>query len=246
MAGSLAYQAYRLIWTGLDWLYPPSCGGCNAVGSRWCVECAHNTQVITPPICPICGQVQRSDVACERCQETRPHYVALRSWSVFGGVVRNALHRLKYKRDVALGEALAQPMIHSLQAQAWPIDLVAPVPLGLARLAERGYNQAALLARPIALFLGLAYCPVIVQRARETRSQVGLSAAARRENVSGAFRALPERVRGKRILIIDDVTTTGSTLDACAQALMEAGADRVYGMTLARAGLAYAESGEAV
>ncbi len=159
--------------------------------------------------------------------------------------MRKAIHRLKYKRDVALGEALAQPMIRCLQTQAWPIDLVAPVPLGLARKAERGYNQAALLARPIALSLGLEYRSNIVWRGRETRSQVGLSAEARRENVAGAFWAKAVQVRGKRVLIVDDVLTTGATVNACAQAVIEAGAECVYGLTLARAGQAHAENSQA-
>jgi ComF family protein len=212
---------------------------------RWCAECNDRTQVITKPICPICGQTQHLDAICGAARSA----AALCSFALVVYVwwrCAHAIHRLKYRRDVGLGEALAQPMIQCLQAQAWPVDLVTPVPLGLARLAERGYNQAALLARPIALFLGLVYCPMVVQRARETRSQVGLSAAARRDNVVGAFRALSERASGKRILIVDDVTTSGATLNACAQALMEAGAECVYGLTLARAGLAYAENSEAV
>jgi len=245
MAGSLAYQVYKLVWSGLDWLYPPSCGGCGAAGARWCEACGLAADVVTAPICPVCGQPQSVDVVCKRCQDAPPYYQALRSRFVYGGGVRKALHRLKYKRDVALGEALAQPMIQCLQAQAWTIDLVAPVPLGLARKAERGYNQAALLARPIALSLGLEYRSNLVRRGRETRSQVGLSAAARRENVAGAFWAKPKHLHGKCVLLVDDVLTTGATVNACAQAIVEAGADCVYGLTLARARQAHAEKDQA-
>jgi len=159
----------------------------------------------------------------------------LRSWAVFAGPVRRALHRLKYRRDVALGEALARPLIDMLRTLRWPVDLVVPVPLGLARLAQRGYNQSALLAKPLALACGLAYQPQALRRARETRSQVGLSAASRRENVSGAFQADRQSVSGKVILVMDDVATSGATLDACASALLQAEARRVYCLTLARA-----------
>jgi competence protein ComFC len=117
----------------------------------------------------------------------------------------------------------------------WDIDLIAPVPLGLARLAERGYNQSSLLARPLSLALNVPYRPQVLTRARETRSQVGLTAAERRLNVSGAFTAHPNWPPGCRILLVDDVATSGSTLEACAEALFAAGARQVYGLTLARA-----------
>jgi ComF family protein len=128
-------------------------------------------------------------------------------------------------------------MIQVLQAQGWQIDLVCPVPLGAARMAERGYNQATLLARPIALSLSLPYADRTVARIKETTSQVGLNLARRRSNVSGAFLAKPEQAAGKSILIVDDVATSGSTLEACANALLEAGARKVYALTLARAAL---------
>ncbi|MCI0520869.1 MAG: ComF family protein [Chloroflexi bacterium] len=154
---------------------------------------------------------------------------------MFEGPVRNALHRLKYQRDVALGEALARPMIQCLQELGWQIDLVTATPMGVVRLAERGYNQADLLARPVALGLGLPYKPKAAAKTKETRSQVGLNLAQRRENVAGAFRARPAEVEGQRILLVDDVSTSGATLDACARALLDGGAAQVWCFTLARA-----------
>jgi ComF family protein len=171
-----------------------------------------------------------------------PHYLALRSWAAFGGKVRNALHRLKYRRDVSLGEALSRPLSDYLQQLEWPIDLVLPVPLGTQRLAERGYNQAELLARPLALASGVRFRTNALWRSRETRSQVGLSANLRRENVAQAFRARPECVEGRKVLIVDDVTTSGATLDSCATALLDAGAQAVYGLTMARAVLSLADN----
>jgi ComF family protein len=117
----------------------------------------------------------------------------------------------------------------------WKVNLVVPVPLGLARLRERGYNQANLIARPLALGSRLAYSSRVVRRVRETQSQVGLSIEQRRENVHGAFLAQPGWVDGKSILVVDDVATSTATLDACAEALLIAGCREVYGLTVSRA-----------
>ncbi len=149
--------------------------------------------------------------------------------------MRSALHRLKYRRNMALGEALARPLADFALAQNWPVDFVAPVPLGRRRLKERGYNQVALIAWPLSVFAGWQYLPAAIRRVRDTASQVGLPAEARRENVRAAFRADDRQVRGKVALIVDDVATTGATLSACAQAFLEAGARSVLALTLARA-----------
>ncbi len=149
--------------------------------------------------------------------------------------MRSALHRLKYRRNMALGEALARPLAAFAAAQGWSVDLVAPIPLGRQRLQERGYNQVALFAWPMAVFNGWPYDPGAVRRCRETRSQVGLSAAERRENMRDAFWADSSRLRGKTVLLVDDVATTGATLSACAQAVLAAGARQVLALTLARA-----------
>ncbi len=110
-----------------------------------------------------------------------------------------------------------------------------PVPLSADHAWERGYNQSTLLARPFALHLRIPLRPCALRRTRITQAQVGLNAQERRENVSRAFMADPRDVAGKSILIVDDVTTTGATMQACAQALRDAGARYVYGLTLARA-----------
>jgi predicted amidophosphoribosyltransferase len=135
-----------------------------------------------------------------------------------------------------LGEILARPLIELLKNQDWIIDLIVPVPLGVARLKERGYNQSALLTRPIALAQGISHRPRALTRTRETRSQVGLTFYERRENVAGAFLADSWLVKDCHALVVDDVATSSATLDACAVALIEAGAQKVYGLTLARAG----------
>jgi ComF family protein len=158
----------------------------------------------------------------------------LRSWAIYGGNLRNALHRLKYKHDIALGDLFARALVECYLELGWQADLIAPVPLGLARLNERGYNQAALLARPLALALALPYRPNAVKRVRETHSQVNLSTQERLANVHDAFGAQRNLVAGRAVLMVDDIATTGATLNSCASALVAAGARNVYALTVAR------------
>lgn len=232
-----AYLVYRWLWESLDWLYPPHCGGCGEPGSRWCARCQESVTIIQPPLCRVCGQPVRIHTTqlCAACRNQRPAYTALRSWAAFIGPLREALHRLKYKKDIALGEILSRDLIHWYQSLGWNAELVVPVPLSKSKMIQRGYNQVAYLARPFAMGLGLAYQPRGMARLRETRSQVGLNREERQDNVSGAFMAKPDLVRGKVILLMDDTATTGATLDECARVLMEAGAREVYAVTAARA-----------
>ena len=160
----------------------------------------------------------------------------MRSWAVFDSSIQNALHTLKYRRNIAgLGDALAHQMADFVRSLRWTLDVVIPVPLSRRRLQERGYNQVALVARPLAYELGLAYSPNLLWKMRDTRSQVGLNMQERRENVSRAYQAHPSAVMRKSILLMDDVSTTGSTISACTEALLLAGAQEVYVLTIARA-----------
>jgi ComF family protein len=122
-----------------------------------------------------------------------------------------------------------------VESLGWTVDLVVPVPLGMRRLKERGYNQVGLIARPLALAMRLAYAPSALCRVRETRSQVGLTRAERHDNVHGAFQAAQRLVNGRKVLLMDDVATTGATLASCAEALCASGAQDVFALTVARA-----------
>ncbi len=236
LKASFSYRYYHLLWAALDLLFPPLCGGCQAPGSRWCPDCAARVQHPAEPVCQACGMPVGSEGSlCSDCRAARPRFHALRSWSVFEDPVRSALHRLKYRRDVGLGEALAPQLVACLESLHWPIDLVVPVPLGRKRRAERGYNQVNLIARPLAMAMGLAYATDALERSHETRSQVGLTRAQRQQNVRNAFSAGRRRVNGRVVLVVDDVATTGSTLASCAEALFAAGARDVFAFTVSRA-----------
>ena len=205
------------------------------MGVRWCDDCQKKIVPLVEGVCERCGIPVKKTTLCDRCRDELPTYRALRSWAAFEFPVRQALHKLKYRRDLGLGDALAVPILDFADGLHWPFEVVLPVPLGRKRMEERGYNQVALIAQPFALALGREYRPAALRRKRETRSQVGLSANERHENVKDAFVADPRFVQGKIVLVFDDVATTGATLSACAQALFQSGAKDVYALTVARA-----------
>lgn len=142
---------------------------------------------------------------------------------------------MKYRGNTAFGEALAAHMADYVRSLQWDIDLVIPIPLGKKRLQERGYNQVALFAQPLAYALEWGYAPRALWKARETRTQVGLNISQRRENVDQAYQADAAIVRRKSVLLMDDVATTGSTVSASTTAILDAEARDVYVLTIARA-----------
>jgi competence protein ComFC len=226
---------YKGFWRTLDWIYPPVCASCGEPGYRLCAECQGKIQYLKGKRCLICGEPLKSGrELCATCQSNPPLYRAMRNLAVYEGVMRDCIHALKYSSNQGLGEFFCDSLAALVAEGGWRPDLVMPVPLSPLRLAERGYNQAACIAKPLAARLGIRYHPFGIERTRDTPSQVGLSGEARHFNVAGAFRALPEVVKSKTVLIVDDVMTTGSTMEACAQALLDAGALGVYCLTLGR------------
>jgi len=170
---------------------------------------------------------------CRSCRRSPLQIDGIRAVSLHQGALRRAIHGLKYRRQRALVLPLAGLLRQYLEAHPLPADILVPVPLHPSRLRERGFNQAALLARAIAT----PELPVVegcLQRIRPTKTQMTLGHEERKRNVAGAFVCLDNSVRGRRVLLIDDVCTTGATLEACAIALREAGAIGVWGLTLTR------------
>jgi competence protein ComFC len=186
-------------------------------------------------LCEKCGLPVKHEGICDRCHTEPPPFRALRAWAAFDFPVRQALHKLNYRRDMGWGDALAVPIIMCADMQNWLLDLIVPIPLERKRMQERGYNQVDFLARPLSLALDLEYRSGALKRKRETISQVGLSAVERRKNMQKAFLADAKAVRGKTVLVMDDVSTTGSTLSSCSKALLQAGAKDVFALTVARA-----------
>lgn len=188
------------------------------------------------PLCRLCGQpVTSSAPTCDDCRAHPPGFSGLRSWSLFVHPTRGALHALKYRGDMGLAEALVPQLAVFASCLEWDVDILIPVPLSRERLSQRGYNQAGLISMPLSLAVGIRHAPGALRRTRETPSQVGMSWRERHENVRGAFVASPRLVRGRSILLLDDVATTGATLSSCADALFAAGARAVFAMTVARA-----------
>jgi ComF family protein len=188
---------------------------------------------MTPPLCECCGREVGGSNRCQDCARSRPRIDGIRAASRFEGVVRTAVHRLKYNGQRALAEPLAELLAKT--SHTLPVaDGVVPLPLHQARERERGYNQSALLATELGRRLDL---PVLLAatRTRKTEDQIGLRRRQRQVNVKGAFAcSRPELVAGRNLLLVDDVCTTGSTLLSCAEPLLQAGAAGVWGLVVAR------------
>jgi ComF family protein len=164
------------------------------------------------------------------------------STGVFASPLRQAIYNFKYHHVCGLAEPFAERMAAVWVPTGLDADLIVPVPLHPSRETERGYNQAALLAMAIAPRLGLPMAGALLARQRMTPSQVSLNWRERRENVSGAFTCC-EDTSGLRVVLVDDVCTTGATLEECADALRKCGATSVWGLTVARASLPGSEPG---
>jgi ComF family protein len=226
----------------LDLLFPDRCPACDAMTPQagLCGRCALSLYPLGEA-CPVCALPERSSVTCARCRLWPPPWRAVRAPWRYGGELAAAIRRFKWgARGRAgrpeLGRPLGRLLVPALAGVA--VDLVVPVPLHPARLRERGFSQALVLAAcargPAAVRAPLA--PEALERRRPTAVQAGLGRAAREQNVAGAF-VVPEpaRVRGRRVLLVDDVVTTGATAAACVRALRRAGAAEVTVAALARA-----------
>ncbi len=223
-----------LVGSLLDLLFPPRCVVCRQVGTWLCPECANQIPLLLGPVCPCCGVATPNGMLCRACQETPLRLEGIRSVASLRGPVRAAIHYLKYRHARELADPLGELMARYWWQNPLPAEVIVPVPLHPSRLRRRGYNQAALLAWALSRRIGLPMEEDALCRVRDTASQMRLKAADRRRNVEDAFRCTTDRLSGRRVLLVDDVCTTGATLEACADALRRGGAREVWALTLAR------------
>ncbi len=228
----------------LDWLLPPQCLACGRLNERpgaLCAECWNTADFITQPMCKCCGLpfelAMRSDALCGACLRQPPAFERARAVMVYDALSRGMILGLKYGDRVDMAPAFADWLARAGAELVADADWIAPVPLHWTRLFRRRFNQAAELARRLGRDHDRAYAPDLLERRRNTPSQAGLGASGRRRNVRTAFAvgdAWRARIQNKRVLLIDDVMTTGATVSACATALTRAGAGAVDVLTLAR------------
>lgn len=227
-----------------DILLPPLCLACRAPVDRHggvCPSCWSKIDFIGQPLCdrlgiPLTYPVDGPLISAAAMAEP-PVYGRARAVARYEGVMRDLVHGLKYRDRQEGVELYCRWLVNAGRELLGETDVLVPVPLYRLRLWTRRFNQSALLARGIARMTGLPFEPLALRRIRRTVSQVGLSADQRRRNVAGAF-AVPEKrraaVQGRNVLLVDDVITTGATAEACAKALLKAGAVRVDVLALAR------------
>jgi len=227
----------------LNFLFPPSCPVCGETVSthgELCADCWTSFNWIENPICLICGYPLAystniaSDTLCATCAAGKNELDLIRSACVYDDVSRSVMLPFKHAGKISYYSFMSRAMIWALRDTDIKPDVVMPVPLAYKRLFKRGYNQATLLARPIAHAYGIKIDYDNVHR--KYRPDMGhKNAHARAENIRGVFTVVhPNKIRGKKILLVDDVMTTGATFHELRRVLMRAGATAVYGVTFCR------------
>jgi len=226
----------------LDAVFPERCFSCGVIvdnAGALCVDCWPKFTFIGAPMCVLCGypfpHAVGQDAICAACTKRQPDFDAARAALVYNDASREIILRFKHADRTRYANALGT-WLSRAGAELVPLaDAIVPIPLHPRRLIRRRYNQSLLLSRGLARLTGLPVLPDVLRRNRHTPSQGGLSRGARHRNVRGAFSLRRgAAIEGKSILLIDDVYTTGATVEACARALKKGGAAQVYVLTLAR------------
>jgi ComF family protein len=228
---------------GADVLMPPACLACHTPIDRHhalCARCWASTTFIRAPLCDVTGIPLpfggEGPMVSARALVEPPAYDRARAVAHHAGAMRRLVHRFKYADSHEARPLFARWLAEAGRDLLADADVIVPVPMGRWRLILRRYNQAAILAREVARLSGVPMAPLALARARKASRQVGLTRAQRRDNVAGVFRVPSRRraeVEGRRVLLIDDVVTTGATVEACARVLKRAGATRVDVLALA-------------
>ena len=221
-----------------DVLFPVHCAGCQKSGHVLCPSCIAQIQPLSSPFCQRCGAPLSSDGKCKDCQYHPLKLSGQRAVSAYQEPLRACIHALKYYGNTRLAEPLGLLLAQAYSRYGMQADILIPVPLHSERQRQRGYNHASLLAGVCSARSGIPLLEDVLVRHRATVAQVELNPKDRYQNVAGAFLCTPAfatgALYGRRIVIIDDVSTTGATLEACAAPLFAAGAEAVWGLVLAR------------
>lgn len=235
----------RFLHALLDVILPPICHICHshipdAGRLHICQSCRERMPLVSSPLCPLCGipfAGVGGDHRCGACLTNPPHYDAARAHFLYEGAIRELIHSFKYNQQTQLRYPLALLALEGANGLvAHAPHIIVPVPLHRSRLRQRGFNQAVLLGKVLSRQISLPMLPDALVRTRPTEPQIKLSATERRLNVKGAFSVRrADSVAGKRVLLLDDVMTTGSTMDECARELKKAGAEAVFAAAIARA-----------
>jgi ComF family protein len=221
----------------LNMLFPRWCIGCGKEGKYLCDTCYYNLKHISPPVCSRCGRpiVTETDATgCPGCSAWQGEIDGIRAPFLFDGVIRNVIHEFKYQNLRAAATELAG-LIHSyIKENPVPGNVLVPVPLHPKKLHERGYNQSALITRELGRLANLPVMEYCLVRQKYTSPQARSSSIEeRRKNLSGAFTCRDGRFQDKQVILIDDVSTSGTTLNTCAIVLKAAGAATVWGLVIA-------------
>ncbi len=228
-------------WVGraaLDFALPARCAGCGTITDfphQFCAICWQQIEWLGQGGCEQCGlPLEATDIdSCARCLAQPPIVARSRAAIAYGEIARSLVMRLKYSRKVALAETMARYMRPLIDAA--PEAILVPVPLHWSRLWWRGFNQSGLVAANLSKISGMAHRPTLLRRVRRTKALKNMNMRQRKLEVGSAFAVDPVAdVRGRSFLLVDDVLTTGSTSNACAKALLRAGAERVDLICFAR------------
>lgn len=242
----------RFDWLA-DWLYPPRCRACATVfygrdAEYLCAPCWAKVRLVARPMCSFCGRpfpdASGEDHVCGACLARPPQYTRAWSWACYPREeneehpLRQAVQKFKYGRKVSLGKPLGRLMARGCREflRDCDADVIVPVPLHPRRLRWRGFNQALLLGRQLGRAYAIPVDPFTLLRIKETPPQTQLNEEERRRNVRGAFALAPHRsLEGKQVLLVDDIYTSGATVNECSRTLHRAGVEQVFVITLARA-----------
>jgi len=219
----------------MDSFFPRRCVGCGKLGAFICPECLKKLPRLLPPLCPQCGKPQASGIVCPDCRRRQTEIDGISSPFMFDEAIRKAIYELKYRNLKAISSCLAELLADHIRSNQLDGEALAYVPLHPRRLRERGYNQSRLLARELSKRIDLPVVEDSLIRIKQVQPQVrARDVQERRRNVADAFVCRDEKVNGKQLILIDDVCTSGATLESCAVALKSKGVASVWGLTLAR------------